>query len=120
MGDYACVRVWQLKPGASAADVETLASSSLLEMQRWIPGVKRLSLLRAGEREAGGSVRYIMTLTFTDYKAYMYWRQMEEEASDFWERYAAVSMHWEQLSLLIDEYAGELVVDGGLVGDVRS
>lgn len=120
MGDYACVRVWQLKPGASAADVETLAASSLLEMQRWIPGVKRLSLLRVAEREAGGPGRYIMTLTFTDYKAYMYWRQMEEEASDFWERYAAVSMHWEQLSLLIDEYAGEMVVDGGLVGDARS
>lgn len=107
MSEFQCVRVWQLKRGATSDDVEALASSSVLEMQRWIPGVKRLGLLRL----QGESMQYLMTLTFVSYEAYVYWRQVEEEAPDYWERYASVLMHWEQLCTLVTEYIGESVLD---------
>jgi hypothetical protein len=105
---YCCVRLWRLKPGASAHDLEALTSSGLLEMQRWIPGVEHLSLVRLGGEPAG---RYLLITTFSDYEAYMHWRQVEEEAPDYWERYASILMHWEQLSDMIEEYDGEVVVD---------
>ena len=35
----------------------------------------------------------------------------ELEAPDYWERYASVLMHWEQLSALVEEHTGETVVD---------
>ena len=112
MQDYYSVRVWQLKPGASAAELEALTASGLLEMQRWIPGVKHLSLIRlTGEDESG---RYLLITTFANFEAYKRWRQVEEEGPDYWERYASILMHWEQLSLLVEEYAGEAVVDAGL------
>lgn len=110
MGDYACVRVWELRANTSMGDVEALAKSGVLEMQRWIPGVKRVALVRL----QGESQRYVMTTTFTDHAAYMYWRQVEDEASDYWERFASVQLHWEQLCSLIMEYAGEMVMDVGL------
>jgi hypothetical protein len=110
MGDYCCVRVWQLKASASESDLEAFAGSSLLEMQRWIPGIKRLALCRL----AGEPKRYMMLLVFTDYEAYGYWRQIEEEASTYWERYAAVLVQWEQLSNLVGEYPGELLMDMGM------
>lgn len=116
MGEYQCVRVWQLKPGASVEEVESLASSSVLEMQRWIPGVKHLQLLRLqGERK-----QYVMTITFINHESYVYWRQVEEEAPDYWERYAAVLMQWEQLCDLAAEYAGELVLNTAIDDHVRS
>lgn len=67
MGDYHCTRLWRLKTDAAAADVEELASSSVLEMQRWIPGVKRLSLLRV----QGEPKQYLMTITFVSHEAYI-------------------------------------------------
>ncbi len=114
MGDYYCVRVWQVKQGASPHEVEQLASSSVLEMLRWIPGVKQVSLVHITRSEPR---RYLMVLTFTNQASYTYWRQVEEEASDYWERFAAVQMQWEQLCLLLEEYAGELVMDVGLGQD---
>jgi len=109
MQDYYSVRLWRLKPGASAAELESLAASGILEMQRWIPGVKRLSLIRlTGESESG---RYVLITTFANCEAYRRWRQVEEEGPDYWERYASVLMHWEQLSALVEEYTGEAMVD---------
>jgi hypothetical protein len=111
MGDYYSVRLWQLKPGNTGADLEALAASGYLEMQRWIPGVKHLLLLRAaGERKG----RYVLTTTFESFEAYRYWRQIEEEAPDYWERYAAIAMQWEQICFLVDEYVGEMALDTGV------
>ncbi len=114
MGDYFCVRVWQLKLGASAQEVEHLASSSVLEMLRWIPGVRKVSLVHLTGSEPR---RYLMNLTFTNMASYTYWRQVEEEASDYWEHFASVQLQWEQLCSLLEEYAGEVVLDVGLERD---
>lgn len=108
MGDYYCVRIWQLKQHAASQEVEQLASSSVLEMLRWIPGVNKVSLVHLTGSEPR---RYIMVLTFTSQASYTYWRQVEEEAPDYWERFASVQMHWEQLCLLLVEYAGAVVMD---------
>lgn len=107
MDDYSCTRVWQLKPGASARDVEVLASSGMLEMQHWIPGIKRFSLCRLSSEPR----RYLMTMIFSTYESYMYWRQVEGEAADYWEHFAAVLAQWEQLCQLVEEYAGDMVMD---------
>ncbi|SRR5438094_10187894 len=108
MGDYHLVRVWQLKQGCTGAELEGLMASGYLEMQRWIPGVKHIALVRAGGDASG---RYVLTTTFTSYQAYIYWRQVAEEAADYWERYAAIIMQWERTCFLLEEYAGEMVVD---------
>jgi hypothetical protein len=108
MNDYRSVRLWQLKSGASASELEELVTSGVREMQRWIPGVKGLSLIRLDGKPAG---RYLLITTFTDYEAYRRWRQIEEEGPDYWERYASVLMHWEQLVMLVQEYQGEMVSD---------
>ena len=105
---YYSVRLWQLKPGVSGRDLEALAESGLLEMQRWIPGAKQLSLVRLDREPVG---RYLLIITFSSYEAYNHWRQVEEEAPDYWERYASILMHWQQLSSLLEEYAGEAVLD---------
>jgi hypothetical protein len=112
MGDYYSVRVWQLKPGASAAELEALTASGILEMQRWIPDVKHLSLIRLSGKSGIG--RYLLITTFADHEAYKRWRQVEEEGPDYWERYASVLMHWEQLSALVEDYVGEAVVDASV------
>ncbi len=108
MKDYRSVRLWQLKPGASASELEELMASGVLEMQRWIPGVKHLSLLRLAGEPSG---RYLVITSFTSYEAYKRWRQVEEEGPDYWERYASVLMHWEELASLVEEYHGEVVAD---------
>lgn len=105
---YRVVRVWQLKPGCSAADLETLTATGIVEMQRWVPGVKHLSLLRLQDEPTG---RYLFSVGFTDERAYRKWRQVEEEGPDYWERYASVQAHWEQLSSLVEEYVGAMVID---------
>ena len=110
MGDYYAVRLWQLKAGHTGVELEALANSGYLEMQRWIPGVRHVTLLRAGNERTGC---YVLTTTFTDYAAYAYWRQVEEEAPDYWERYAAIIMQWERISQLVGEYSGEIVLDVG-------
>lgn len=123
MAEYYLVRVYQLNAGASAREVERLAETGLAEMQRWIPGATRLSLLRLGADEAtevtgaqateamGEAARYALITCFASREAYRRWRLVEAEGADFWERYASIIMQWEQLSRLIDEYAGEIVVD---------
>ncbi|GAC1655617.1 MAG: hypothetical protein NVS4B12_28090 [Ktedonobacteraceae bacterium] len=114
MVDYYCVRIWQLKQNASSQEVEQLASSGVLEMLRWIPGMKNVSLVHLTGSEPR---RYILMLTFTSQASYTYWRQVEEEAPDYWERFASVQMHWEQLCLLVEEYAGAVVMDVGLANE---
>ena len=110
MSEYFCARVWEVRMGMAMNDVEALARTGVLEMQRWIPGVKQVQLVRLQEEPQ----RYVMTTTFADHAAYTYWRQVEDEASDYWERYASVQMHWEQLCSLVSEYAGKLVMDVSL------
>lgn len=114
-GNYYSVRVLQVKPDVVTIEVEELLSSGFLEMQRWIPGVKHLSLVRSGSETR----RYLLMTTFTNYEAYMYWRQVEDEAGDYWERYAAVLMRLEQLCYLVEEYAGEVVLDTDLSDSVQ-
>ena len=105
---YYVTRIWQLRPGCTGEELEELAASGYVEMQRWIPGVKRLSLVRlSGEQEG----RYLLRTTFANYETYLYWCQVEEEAPDYWERYAAILMQWEQLCSLVAEYAGQDVLD---------
>ena len=108
MNGYRSVRVWQLKMEASAHELEELVTSGVLEMQRWIPGVKGLSLIRLDGEPYG---RYLMITTFTDYEAFQRWRQIEEEGPDYWERYASIMMHWEELAKLLEEYHGEVMSD---------
>ena len=104
MSAYCSVRIWQLKAGASAAELETLAASGIAEMYGWIPGIQHVSLVRVA---SAPETRYLMLVTFTDHSAYITWRRIEEEGPDYWERFASVFMHWEQLATLIEEYAGE-------------
>ena len=108
MGEYCSVRVWQLKPEASAADLEDLAAGGIAEMHRWIPGIKQLSLVRVEQGPQPSLPRYLMLTTFTNYAAYRAWRRIEEEGPDYWERYASVVMHWEQIASLVEEYRGDL------------
>jgi len=115
MGKYYLMRVWELKGGYTGAELEALMSSGYLEMQRWIPGVERVSLLRAGGEAEG---RYVVMTMFASYEAYRYWRQVEEEAADYWERYAAIVMQWERICYLMAEYAGEMVVDTHVEGAI--
>jgi|SRR5947209_17925141 len=109
MVDYYSVRIWQLKPGYTDAELESLASSGYLELQRWIPGVKRITLLRSPGAAAPNC--YVLTTTFANHEAYTYWRQVEQEAADYWERYAAITMQWERMCSLVSEYAGEIALD---------
>src|SRR5438876_11895036 len=103
MGDYSCTRVWQLKSGSSAKDVEVLTSSSMLEILGWIPGIRHFSLCQLW----GEPRRYLISMIFADYESYMYWRQVEGEAADYWEHFAAVLAQWEQLCQLVEEYVGD-------------
>ena len=114
MGDYYLIRVYELVAGASATELERLAATGLAEMLRWIPGVKRLSLMRLGadaDESTGAAERYVLIMRFGSHEAYMRWRLVEVEGADFWERYASIMIHWEQLSHLVGEYAGEAAVD---------
>ncbi len=111
MNEYCSIRIWQLRQGCSAKELEALATSGLLEMQHWIPGVKHVSMVRLGDAFDG---RYILTTTFLSYEAYTYWRQVEEEGPDYWERYASIMMDWEQMAQLVEEYHGEIAVDAAI------
>jgi hypothetical protein len=107
MGEYCSVRVWQLKAGASITELETLAATGIVEMHRWIPGIEQLSLVRMAQAANTPETRYLMITIFTNYEAYITWRRIEEEGPDYWERYASVFMHWEQLASLVEEYHGD-------------
>ena len=106
MSEYYSMRVWQLKEGASPAELETLATSGVAEMYRWIPGIKSLSLVRVAPAP---ETRYLLSVTFSDYQAYITWRRIEEEGPDYWERFASVFMHWEQMARLVEEYHGDAI-----------
>jgi len=100
------------------AELEALAASGYLEMQRWIPGVAQVSLARADGGTAGC---YVLTTTFASAAAYTHWRQVEQEAPDYWERYAAILMQWEGACRLVGEYAGETILEVSLAeqGETR-
>ena len=102
---YYSVRIWQLKPDCTGVELEALAASGYLEMQRWIPGIEQVALVRSDT-----GPEYVLTTTFGDAAAYAHWRQVEQEAPDYWERYAAILMQWERTCRLVAEYAGETVV----------
>ena len=104
MSEYCSVRIWQLKDGASAAELETLARDGIAEMYCWIPGVERFSLMCLA---AQPETRYLTLVTFRDYSAYLSWRRVEDEGPDYWERFASVFMHWEQVARLVEEYHGD-------------
>ena len=106
MSEYCSVRVWQLKEGAVAAELEALATSGVAEMYRWIPGLKSLSLVRIAPAP---ETRYLLIVTFSDYQAYITWRRIEEEGPDYWERFASVFMHWEQMARLVEDYHGDAI-----------
>lgn len=104
MSEYCSVRVWQLKAGASASELEALATDGIAEMYRWIPGIERFSLVRVASQPAA---RYLTLVTFRNYSAYVSWRRTEEEGPDYWERFASIFMHWEQVAHLVEEYSGD-------------
>lgn len=106
MNMYRSVRLWQLKSAASAPELEDLMTSGILEMQRWIPGFLGLSLVRLAGEPIG---RYLVITDFVDRDAYQRWLQIEQEGPDYWERYASILLHWEQLARLIEEHYGEVV-----------
>lgn len=106
MSEYCSVRVWQLKEGAAATELEALATSGVAEMYRWIPGLKSLSLVRIAPAP---ETRYLLIVTFSDYQAYITWRRIEEEGPDYWERFASVFMHWEQMARLVEDYHGDAI-----------
>lgn len=109
MGEYCSVRIWQLRAGASAAELETLAATGIAEMHRWIPGIERLALVRVEPGKKDSSPCYLVLTTFTNHQAYLAWRRIEEEGPDYWERYASVFMYWEQIVRLVEEYSGDLI-----------
>jgi hypothetical protein len=123
LADYYLLRVYELKPGVEARELEQLAASGLAEMQGWVAGVKRFSLLRLDDagtparaetgtmEEAANTARYLLLLHFASYEAYRRWRLVEAEGADFWERYASVMIAWEQLGQPVMEFSGEAVVD---------
>ena len=104
MSEYCSVRIWQLKAGASAAELEALARDGIAEMYRWIPGVERFSLARLASQP---EMRYLTLVTFRDHSAYLSWRRVEDEGPDYWERFASIFLHWEQVAHLVEEYHGD-------------
>ncbi|MBA2392906.1 MAG: hypothetical protein H0V70_09195 [Ktedonobacteraceae bacterium] len=117
MSSYYCVQILGLKPAASGADLEALLRTRVAEMGRWITGVQRFSLMRA-KTPTGETVHYLMTLTFESQQAYIYWRQVEEEAHAYWPQLASVLQRCEQVSTLLAEYEGTLLLQEELNSDV--
>ncbi len=74
-------------------------------------GIKELLFDKLGWSDRVWSRKVGIAITFTSYEAYTYWRQVEEEGPDYWERYASIMMHWEQLAQPVEEYHGEIAVD---------
>lgn len=117
MGSYYYVQTLQLKPAASSTEFEALTRVRVVEMGRWIPGVLTFSLLRTHPPEDEETVRYIMTLTFTNPEAYAYWRQVEDEAPTYWPLLASTLHQCEQLATLVDEYEGTMITQETLNSD---
>jgi hypothetical protein len=116
MSGYYCVHILGLKPGASAADLEALQRTRVVEMGRWIQGVRHFSLMRTNV-PMGGEVRYIMTIIFENQEACAYWHQVEEEALAYWPQLASVLQRCEQVSMLLAEYEGTMLVQEELNSD---
>ena len=116
MSNYYCVQILGLKPAASGADLEALLRTRVIEMGRWIPGVQRFSLMRT-KNPGGETVHYLMTLTFESQQAYIYWRQVEEEAHAYWPQLASVLQRCEQISTLLAEYEGTMLLQEELNSD---
>jgi heme-degrading monooxygenase HmoA len=116
MNNYYCIQILGLKPGASGTDLEALLRTRVVEMGRWIPGVQRFSLMRT-KTPASEVVHYLMTLTFESQQAYRYWRQVEEEAHAYWPQLASILQRCEQISTLLAEYEGTMLVQEELNSD---
>jgi hypothetical protein len=117
MGSYYCIQLLQLKPNASETEFEDLIHMRIVEMERWIPGVLTFSLLRASAREDEKARHYFMTLTFTNFEAYTYWRQVEDEAVTYWPQLASTLLRCEQLATLINEFEGTMIFQETLNSD---
>lgn len=117
MGEYCSARVWRARAGVSTTEIEALATSGLAEMFGWIPGVRNLALVR---QERGAETRYLLITTFRSEEAYKQWRRIEAEGPDYWERYASILIHWEQLVDLLEEYHGDSIPLMGEQGLVRN
>lgn len=116
MDNYYCIRILQLKPAASSTDLEALMRARVVEMERWIPGVQQFSLLRTNT-PADEPMRYVMTLTFANFEAYAYWRQVEDEAPAYWPQLASVLLRCEQLCTLVEKYEGTMILQEILSSD---
>ena len=116
MSSYYCVHILRLKPGASAADLEALQHTRVVEIGRWIPGVQSFSLMRTNT-PLDEAVHYIMTITFESQQAYAYWKQVEEEAQTYWPQLATVLQRCEQISTLLEEYEGTMLMQENLESD---
>lgn len=116
MTNYYCVQVLGLKAAATGSDLEALLRTRIVEMGRWISGVQRFSLMRT-KTPTGEAVHYLMTLTFESQQAYKYWRQVEEEAHVYWPQLASVLQRCEQISTLLAEYEGTMLVQEELNSD---
>jgi hypothetical protein len=117
MGNYYCIHILQLKPTISGTNLEALIRIRVIEMERWIPGIQRCSLLRINAND-DEPIRYMMTLTFATHEAYGYWRQVEEEAPAYWPQLASVLLRCEQSYALLEEYKGTMVLQEILNSDV--
>ena len=116
MSNYYCVHILKLKPAAAGADLEALLRKRVIEMGRWIPGVQHFSLMRTKASASAGEY-YLMTITFESQQAYVYWRQVEEEAHVYWPQLASVLQGCEQISTLEEEYEGTLLLQKELNSD---
>jgi hypothetical protein len=110
MGDYCCIRIWQLKIGASTTELEDLIRIEISTMQSLIPGVKRLSLYRIRTAQ-GEALQYMMVIAFVDAKTYMYWRQVEEEAPTYWPSFGMLLFRLEQTCTLLNEYVATMELE---------
>ncbi len=114
MGEYCCIRIWQLKPGASPTELEALVGVEMTTMQSLIPGVKRFSLFRI-HATAEEIPHYMLIITFADAEAYTYWRQVEEEAPTYWPNFASLLFRLEQACTLLNEYIAAIALEKFIV-----
>jgi hypothetical protein len=110
MGEYCCIRIWQLKHGASSTELEALIGAEMTMMQNLLPGVKRCILFRI-HPTTGETIQYMLIIAFAHAEAYTYWRQVEEEAPTYWPNFASLLFRLEQTCTLLNEYIATIVLE---------
>ena len=110
MGEYCCIRIWQLKQGASPTDLEALIGVEMTMMQSLLPGVIRCILFRI-HPTSEETADYMLIITFTNTEAYTYWKQVEEEAPTYWPNFASLLFRLEQTCILLNEYVATLLLE---------